>query len=258
MWAKVLGVTQVGVNDNFFDLGGHSLLAIQLVSRVQSAFGVEVPLRALFEHQTVAALSVWAQRQLHEGADAVTDEPLQPVPRSGRMPLVVRTAAAVVPESTGPRQPDLQRAVRGAPARPARPGALGAALSALAARHEVLRTTFADDGGQPWQVIHDPAPVPVAVTDLSGELDPVAAARDLAAGEARASFDLATGPLLRVRVLRLASDDHMVCVTMHHIVTDGWSMGVAIRELGELYRGEAAGRPAALPDLPMQYADYAV
>ena len=122
----------------------------------------------------------------------------------------------------------------------------------------MLRTTFADDGGQPWQVIHQPGPVPVEVIDVSGEADPVGAARDLAAGEARAPFDLAAGPLLRVRLLRLGADDHVVCVTMHHIVSDGWSSSVLIAELSELYRAAVAGEPPALPDLPVQYADYAV
>ena len=254
IWAEVLGIDEVGVHDDFFDLGGHSLLATQVVSRVNAVFGTEVLLRALFEAPTVAGLA--GRAALAAGTGGA--EPLGPVPRSGRVPLSFAQQRLWFLDRLVPGNPFYNLSAVGRLRGPLDTGALAAAFTALTARHEVLRTTFADDGGQPWQVIHQPAPVPVEVTDVSGEADPRAAARDLAASEIRAPFDLAAGPLLRVRVLRLGADDHVLCIAVHHIVTDGWSMGVAIRELGELYRSEAEGRAAALPELPVQYADYAV
>ena len=254
IWAEVLGVDEVGVHDDFFDLGGHSLLATQVISRVNAVFGTEVLLRALFEAPTVAGLA--GRAALAAGTGGA--EPLGPVPRSGRVPLSFAQQRLWFLDRLVPGNPFYNVAsvvrLRG----PLDVTALGAAFIALAGRHEVLRTTFAEDGGQPWQVIRQPGPVPVDLTDVSGEADPVGVARDLAAAEARAPFDLAAGPLLRVRVLRLDTDDHVLCVTVHHIVSDGWSSSVLIAEAGELYRAETEGRAAALPDLPVQYADWAV
>src|SRR5215207_82440 len=137
--------------------------------------------------------------------------------------------------------------------------AFGRALTEIVRRHEALRTTFAVRDGQPVQLIHPAGPLELPVTDLGhlGAELREAEARRLAAEEARRPFDLAAGPLLRVQLLRLADDEHVALLTMHHIVSDGWSMGVLVREVAALYEAFAAGRPSPLAELPVQYADYA-
>src|SRR5215207_166577 len=137
--------------------------------------------------------------------------------------------------------------------------AFGRALTEVVRRHESLRTTFAVRDGQPVQLIHPAGPLELPVTDLGhlGAELREAEARRLAAVEARRPFDLARGPLLRVQLLRLAAEEHVLLLTMHHIVSDGWSMGVLVKEAAALYRAFAAGRPSPLAELPVQYADYA-
>ncbi|HEX2208298.1 MAG TPA: amino acid adenylation domain-containing protein [Longimicrobium sp.] len=130
-------------------------------------------------------------------------------------------------------------------------------LAEIARRHAVLRTTFALRDGRPVQVVAPPAPVPVSVTDLRGEPAAEAHALALAAEEARRPFDLAAGPLWRARVLRIGENDHLLLVTLHHIVADGWSVGVLLREIGTIYAAFAAGRPSPLPELPLQFCEFA-
>ncbi|NPC82258.1 AMP-binding protein, partial [Pyxidicoccus fallax] len=132
------------------------------------------------------------------------------------------------------------------------------AFTELVRRHESLRTTFREEGGTPAQVISAPEPVRIARTDLSGREDREAEARRLAIAEAFGPFDLATGPLLRVSLLKLAEQRHVLLLTMHHIVSDGWSMGVLVQEMAALYQAFSAGKPSPLPELPLQYADVAV
>jgi amino acid adenylation domain-containing protein len=134
--------------------------------------------------------------------------------------------------------------------------ALAATLDEIVRRHEVLRTTFPGTDGEPRQVIAPPGPVPLPVVDLSGLSAPEPEVERLLTAEARRPFDLAAGPLLRVRLLRLAAEDHVAFLDLHHIIGDGWSFGVLIREIAALYPAFLAGRPSPLPDLPIQYADF--
>ncbi|MBV9773010.1 MAG: AMP-binding protein, partial [Gemmatimonadetes bacterium] len=264
IWAEILHLERVGAADNFFELGGHSLLATQVVSRAQQAFGTTVPLRALFETPTLAAL---AERiEVLRSAGAVVAPPVERVPRTGPMPVSFAQQRLWVvdrldPGSVAYNMPSPLR-LRGA----LDVAALRASLDALVARHETLRTTFSEragGAGEPVQVIHDPAPVPLPVVDL-GRIPAGARhrhAQRLARAEALRPFDLARGPLLRCALLRLGETDHVLCFTLHHIVTDGWSMEVLVREVSALYaalsQGTAEPTPR-LPELPVQYADYAV
>ncbi|HEV2147714.1 MAG TPA: non-ribosomal peptide synthase/polyketide synthase [Longimicrobiaceae bacterium] len=260
IYADVLGVERAGAEDDFFALGGHSLLATRVVSRVRQAFGVEPPLRAIFEAPTVAGLAVRIGL-LQAGGEGTQTPPLVRVARDGSpLPLSFAQQRLWVvdqlePGSAAYNMPYALR-LRGR----LQLGALRASLDALARRHETLRTVFAEKDGEPVQVIHDPASVALPVLDL-GDLPQArreAEAQRLAAAEALRPFDLSRGPLLRSTLLRLGSEEHVVLFTLHHVVSDGWSMDVLVREVSLLYGAFSRGETPHLAELPIQYADYAV
>ncbi|WP_141275898.1 condensation domain-containing protein, partial [Streptomyces cacaoi] len=243
LFAEVLGVPRAGARDHFFRLGGDSILAVQLAARLHRA-GRRTTVRAVFDHPTVAELA-----GALAGAARDTDGTAGPVPveRTGPLPLSfaqqrVWFAAQVDPAST-------EYNTGGAlwlhgPLEVAR---LQAALEALVARHETLRTTFEERDGQGVQLVHEPGPVPLPVVDCAPDEAPELARRHHAE-----PFDLRTGPLLRPLLLRTAADAHLLVLAVHHIVTDGWSMGVLRRELDALYAGRT------LPEPALQYGDFAV
>ncbi|HEX8272004.1 MAG TPA: non-ribosomal peptide synthase/polyketide synthase, partial [Longimicrobiaceae bacterium] len=258
IWAEVLGLETVSVDAGFFDLGGHSLLATQVVSRARQAFGVEVPLRMLFEAPTVAALAGRIEELRSAGTRAAP--PVLPVPRveGEGLPLSYAQQRLWMVDRLQPGSPvyNMPAALRMRGRLDAR--ALAGSLGELARRHEALRTTFAERGDAPVQTVHPPAPVPLPLVDLRGVRDAERHAERLAGEEALRPFDLGAGPLLRARLLRLAGDDHVLCFTLHHVVSDGWSMDVLVREVSALYGAFSRGEPSPLPELPVQYADYAV
>ncbi|HEY0737558.1 MAG TPA: amino acid adenylation domain-containing protein, partial [Herpetosiphonaceae bacterium] len=256
IWGAVLGVEQIGMQDNFFALGGHSLLATQVVSRLREILKVEVPLRLLFEAPTIASFAAHLAGQ--PAADAL---PLLPVPRDGRaLPLSFAQQRLwflhyLDPASSAYHIPLAVR-LHGV----LDPAALHKSLTALVQRHEVLRTTVAVVDAQPVQVIAATVEVPLPVVDLPGL--PEAMVSALVQSEIHQLFDLQVGPLLRARLVRLHPEgtrpDHLLILILHHIVSDGWSQSVLLRELTMLYRGFAQGDVLDLPPLPIQYADYAL
>ncbi|MGA7893129.1 MAG: amino acid adenylation domain-containing protein, partial [Candidatus Sulfotelmatobacter sp.] len=255
VWAEVLQLEKVGRHDNFFELGGHSLLAVRAVSRLQQVLSVEVAIRDLFVHPELADLARHLQGAAHAELSRII-----PVQRSGRLPLsFAQQRLWFLAQMEGASEAyhipfglhlkgDLNRT------------ALRRALDRILVRHEVLRTTFAFHDGEPVQEIGavEESSFRLIEHDLRGHNDvevKLAALRKLEAG---ASFDLEAGPLIRGRLIRLAEDEHVLLVTMHHIVSDGWSMGVLVSELNALYGAFLGGEADPLPELEIQYADYAV
>ena len=258
IWGSVLGVERVGMEADFFELGGHSLLATQVVSRVRQAFGVELPLRDLFEAPTVAGLAGRVEAALASRHAAVP-----PVARrtgNGPVPLSFAQQRLWFIDQLDPWSPTYNMPtalrIRGG----LRPEVLARALTGIVRRHEALRTVFGSAGGEPVQVVRAPGPVGVPVADLRrlGAEAREAEVLRLAGEEAARPFDLARGPLLRAAAVRLAEAEWAVFFTLHHIVADGWSTGVLVGEVSELYGALSDGREPRLPELPVQYADYAL
>ncbi|HEX9935823.1 MAG TPA: amino acid adenylation domain-containing protein, partial [Longimicrobium sp.] len=258
IWAEVLRLERVGVEESFFALGGHSLLATRVVSRIRDVFAVELPLRALFEGPTVAELAGRVEEMRCAGLPVLP--PVVPVERTEALPLSFAQERLwfidqLEPGSTVYNIP-VARRLGGA----LDVAALERALGEIVRRHESLRTVFGEVDGSPVQVIAPFGGFTLPVEDLSrlGEGDREAALRRRAGEEARRPFDLAAGPLFEAGLLRLGEEDHVLLLSMHHIVSDGWSMGVLFRELSALYEAYRDGRESPLAEPPVQYADYAV
>ncbi|MFL6140895.1 MAG: non-ribosomal peptide synthase/polyketide synthase [Labedaea sp.] len=244
--AEVIGVERVGRADNFFALGGDSIRSIQVISRLRAALGLELSPRLLFTEPTVAGLAraLTAERRVAARIPTVS--------RAGVLPLSFAQQRLWFLDQFEPGSAEyvtpLAVRLRGT----LDVAAMSRAVTALVARHESLRTTFRAEEGRAAQVVHPARPVRIPVVDVAeAGLDQALAL------EAETPFDLAAGPLLRLRLLRLRADDHVLAVTMHHIVTDGWSGGVIMADLAELYRAEVTGEPAELPELPVGYPDFA-
>ncbi|HVG07687.1 MAG TPA: amino acid adenylation domain-containing protein, partial [Thermoanaerobaculia bacterium] len=258
LWAELLGLDagQVGIDSNLFALGGHSLLATRLISRVRKDLRVEVPLRGVFEAQTPAGLArlILASREVPEAP------PIQPVPRTGsmrRLPLSFAQERLWFLDQLDPRSAtyNIPAAVRLRGRLDTR--SMAACLQEIVRRHEALRTTFAVDEGRPVQRIAPPGPVALPVIDLEGQSKVAEVAQSLSIEESRRGFDLERGPLWRATLLRLSEGEHLLLLILHHTVTDGWSMGVFARELSAIYEAFAGGLLSPLPELPIQYADFA-
>ena len=259
IWAELLGVERVGAADHFFALGGHSLLAMRVLSRLRALFGVEIPLRDLFEAPKLADLAARIETAQRAGAGPIAP-PLVPVPRSGPVPLSFAQQRLWFIDRLKPGSPvynmPLSLGLQGALSVPT----LAASLAEVARRHEALRTTFAAAEGRPFQVISAEPRLDLPQIDLSGLPREArqGEARALLATEAVRPFDLESGPLVRTLLLRLADDEHAALLNLHHIVSDGWSVGVLVREVSALYSAVLRGEPSPLPELTIQYADYAL
>jgi amino acid adenylation domain-containing protein len=254
LWGELLAIERIGRHDDFFALGGHSLLAVQLTSRIRAALGLEVPLAALFAQPTLGG---FAQRVA--AATASELPAIVPLSRQEALPLSFAQQRLWFLAQLDERAGDAYVVPGGVRLKGSLDvAALHAAMNRIIERHEALRTCFASVDDAPVQLIAPPE-VGLALSrlDLSGHTDLEAELERVAAEEAIAPFDLARGPLIRARLIHLADDDHVLLVTMHHIVSDGWSLGVLINEFSALYAAYAHGRPDPLPALPIQYADYA-
>ncbi|WP_457811528.1 amino acid adenylation domain-containing protein [Sinorhizobium meliloti] len=257
IWAELLGVERVGRHDNFFELGGHSLLAVQLSSRLSQAVGVELPLTRLFATPVLADLAA----SIVEALSRAGPQELPAIAAVSRHePLVLSFAQqrlwflAQLDEGSTNYHIPLTLRLRGGLDRTA----WQRSLDRLFARHEALRSVFVAPEGKPRvEVLPPDAGLPVLEHDLRDRPDAQAALLDLCQEEARTPFDLARGPLIRGRLIRMSDAEHVFLLTQHHIVSDGWSLGVLRRELSQLYQAFEAGRDDPLPPLAIQYPDYA-
>jgi amino acid adenylation domain-containing protein len=248
---EVLGLADVGVNDDFFDRGGQSLLATKVISRIRDRYQADVPLSAIFEAPTPAGLA----GLLTQSASAATLPVRRPVRRDQPLPLSfiqegIWFLQRLVPESTTYNVPRALR-IRGE----LDVEKVRAAFAALERRHEILRTTFPDDEGEPVQVVHPPRGIPVPVIDVpdAGDDDQI---HQMIRHASQSPFDMANGPLIRLTLARLAPRDHVLIVVEHHLIHDGWAQGVFLRDFLELYQALVSGREPRLPELTVQFADY--
>jgi amino acid adenylation domain-containing protein len=254
IWSALLHVETVGRHDHFFELGGHSLISVQLVSRVRQVLGVELPLGAVFRHPVLADLARVVGR-----AHRSDLPPIERVDRGGDLPVSFAQRRLWYLEQLGGLGSAYHMSKRTLLRGTLDPAALRRALDALVARHEPLRTTFAMADGEPTQRIARAETSTFALLehDLREHPDRRSELRRLIAAEASAPFDLERGPLIRGRLARLAEDEHVLLVTMHHIVSDAWSIGVFTHELSVLYTAFSHGAANPLAALEVQYVDYA-
>ncbi|HEY0735673.1 MAG TPA: amino acid adenylation domain-containing protein [Herpetosiphonaceae bacterium] len=260
LWAELLGLEQVGIHDNFFSLGGHSLLATRLLARLRVVEQIDLPLRALFETPTVAGLAhqiVTLRESLATTAEAVI--PRQPR-TTNQFPLSFAQQRLWFLDQLDPGDASYNIPLALRLTGQLDVVALERCYQAIVARHESLRTTFLvpTPGAEPVQAIHPFQPLPLPLHDLGAlpatEREAEALRRTVA--EASQPFDLAAGPLIRAQLLRLEPEEHLLLVTLHHTIADGWSLGVLVQELVTLYTAAPGSDP--LPELPIQYADYTV
>jgi amino acid adenylation domain-containing protein/FkbH-like protein len=255
IWREVFGLKQVGVHDNFFGLGGHSLLAMQVISRLRHECQWELSLSELFKTATVAGLAAGMAKNGH----AKPPDEIIRADRNGSLPLSFAQQRLwflhqLEPGSTAYHIPMAIRLTGRLDVM-----ALQQSLQAIIQRHEVLRTTFASVEGNPSQIIAPAGPMAWKTVDLS-ETPPQERETQmerLAEEESVRAFDLVHGPLIRFTLLRLQPEENLLFLVMHHIISDGWSMGVLFSELGRLYDAFSTGTPASLPALTIQYVDFA-
>ncbi|HKS08031.1 MAG TPA: amino acid adenylation domain-containing protein [Pyrinomonadaceae bacterium] len=256
IWAAVLKVERVGVNDNFFELGGHSLLVTQLVSRAQAQFGAELPLKLFFESATLAAQAAAVEAALGS-ENGLQAPPIVPVSRDGNLPLSFSQQRLwflyqLEPSTSAYNIPTAVRLTGALDS-----DALTRTLNELVRRHEILRTYYGMADGKPAQFVGPPTQIDIDLIDLSDVVESEPRMLELASEEASKPFDLTHPPLLRASLVRMGAEDHVLLLTVHHIVSDGWSQGVMVREVGKLYQAFTEGKESPLEDLPVQYADFA-
>ncbi|MBD2095649.1 amino acid adenylation domain-containing protein [Trichocoleus sp. FACHB-591] len=260
IWAQILGLDSVGIHDNFFDLGGHSLLATQVISRLNRAFQIELPLRDLFEAPTVAGLAGRIETALW----SVSGEPIpaiQPLSREQTIfPLSFAQRRLWVLDQLEPGNPFYNIPIAVKLSGALEIAALEQSCQEIIQRHANLRTTFTTVEGEPVQAIapHLPFELPIINLQALPAAEQTVEVQRLITVETQHAFDLFQGPLLRATLLKLSNAEHILLLNLHHIVSDAWSMGVLVRELADLYTAFVSQRPSPLAPLPVQYPDFAV
>src|ERR1044071_5135765 len=259
IWSQVLKISSLGVHDNFCELGGHSLLATQLISRIQDAFFLELPLRLLFEFPTIAELAKYIDDSGQQKLGTLLP-PLHAVPRPAAIPLSYAQQRLWFIDQLQPGSASYN--IPGAVLIEGRLDAveLKKCLAEIVRRHESLRTRFLSLHGEPQQVIDAEVKIDLPVVDLSSlpASEREAEARKLAKAAVGQPFNLEAGALLRVALFRMEEQRHVLLLVMHHIISDAWSVGLLEREVSALYGTFSSGQPSPLPELPIQYADFSL
>ncbi|MBV6623051.1 MAG: amino acid adenylation domain-containing protein [Rivularia sp. (in: Bacteria)] len=259
IWAKILGIEKIGINSNFFALGGHSLIATRVISQIQQVFQVELPLRDLFETPTIAGLAQKIEKAITLDS-AVTATNIKRISRCQQLPISFAQQRLWFLTQLEKNSPfyNISAAVR--LKGKLNVEALQKSFNEIVLRHETLRTNFLTKAGQPLVVISEAKPLTLSILDIcSNGVNQQAEVQQQIAREAQQPFDIGSDCLLRIKLLRLAEQEHIILVTMHHIVSDGWSMGILVQELTILYPIFCDNNVnlKALPALPIQYVDFA-
>ncbi|MDZ7375500.1 MAG: amino acid adenylation domain-containing protein [candidate division KSB1 bacterium] len=256
--AHILQVDRVGLNDNFFQLGGHSLLGVRLQSRIRDAFQIELPLRQIFDSATLSELA--SAIDAIRAAGPISEMPaIEPMPRDQEIPLSFAQQRLWFLDQLQPNSPFYNIPIALRAIGNLNISALKQSLQQVIQRHETLRTSFKVSKGKPYQIISDQAEIKIEIIDLTqmNKGDQELRVQQLATEEAIRPFDLSSGPLLRVSIIRLQPEQHVILVTMHHIISDGWSMAIFIKEVAACYQAVCQDQAISLPNLPIQYADFA-
>jgi len=258
IWREVLKLPVVGRTDNFFNLGGHSLLATQVILRLRDTLKVELPVRSIFESSTIEQLSALVQEQISDGRQQ-TLEPIEVVPRTEKL----------TPSFAQQRLWFQEKLTRGSGAFHLALGtklkgqlnvpALEQTFTEIIRRHEGLRTSFPMIDGELVQKISPPSRFEIPIVDLRrfDETEQETISRDLGQAELSRPFDLASGPLARAILIRYRDDEYMIICTLHHIISDGWSRGLMVKEISTIYEAFTNAERSPLAELPVQYADFA-
>ena len=259
IWSEVLGLGQVGINDDFFDLGGHSLKATQVISRVRDVFSLELPIRCLFEFPAIADFTKHIENICSQESNISPTITLQPIPRKERL-----TLSFAQQRLWFLNQLEAQNSTYNILSSFYLTGTLNEtvlqqSINEIVKRHEILRTTFSVMDGVATPIIHDRVNISISSVNLETlpELEQETEVQRLVRKESQRTFDFARDPLWRVTLLRLGRESYFLLLTIHHIVSDGWSMGILFRELSLLYKAFSSGESVSLPHLPIQYADFA-
>jgi amino acid adenylation domain-containing protein len=258
IWSQVLSVEYIGINDNFFDLGGHSLFATQVISRIRETFQIELPLRCLFESPTIRELSVSIEAEIKAQQNSQVP-PLVPV-SNGEIPLSFAQERFWLMSQIASNHAIYNDAVTLKINGQLNIPALEQSINEIVRRHQTLRTTFPIVQGKPKIAINPTLNVNLAILDLRelNAQERQEKALQIAKQEAIKPFDLAKSPLIRTTLLWLDSTEYILLLNLHHIISDGWSMGVWLEEITALYPAYSQGKTSPLPELKIQYSDFAV
>ncbi|MDR0126242.1 non-ribosomal peptide synthetase [Bacillus zhangzhouensis] len=258
IWSELLDVSNISCGDHFFLLGGHSLKATQMLSAVRQRTGFDVPLAVLFEHTRLGELADWIDS--HAKADEAI--PISKMEKGQEIPMSYAQQRQWFLYQLQPDLPFYNNTISFRMNGPLDVKVLQSSLQHMVQRHESLRTSFSMSGDEPVQIIHEHMTLPglevVDVSDLASQEEKEQKASEWAKREAGTAFRLEHDPLFRVKLIRLSETDHLLLMSIHHIVSDGWSIGIVARELSEWYTAMIKGREPHLPPLPIQYADYAL
>ncbi|PRO40487.1 non-ribosomal peptide synthetase [Bacillus sp. LLTC93] len=258
IWSELLDVSNISCGDHFFLLGGHSLKATQMLSAVRQRTGFDVPLAVLFEHTRLGELADWIDS--HAKADEAI--PIRKMEKGQEIPMSYAQQRQWFLYQLQPDLPFYNNTISFRMNGPLDVKVLQSSLQHMVQRHESLRTSFSMSGDEPVQIIHEHMTLPglevVDVSDLASQEEKEQKASEWAKREAGTAFRLEHDPLFRVKLIRLSETDHLLLMSIHHIVSDGWSIGIVARELSEWYTAMIKGREPHLPPLPIQYADYAL